>query len=188
MKTSYRVLQYLQSINKINHYAFISVTSQYEFEVPQNLLNYDNVSQYHSLSKANQMIIFDFPVYPVFIEGFILKTSVNRDPKNWVLEGTNNYESYTNLYTNANTLMCKLNYRGFCTSRVEKEFNTTHSGYFRQIRLRQTGVDSSNENMIVLSGIDFIGKIELTTYINTNKNHIFPSKTFLFTYLIYCNK
>ena len=170
---TYQVFDYLKLKNKIKQYTFFSATSQGKNNKPSNVINGKNETHYHSLSLPNQSLRIDFPISQVYIEKFRIKTSINRDPYHWLLEGSTDAVNFIELYDNDGIPLCDSwgkfdNVNTGCTEKVWKEFNVTKPDYYTSIKIRQTGLDSNNETYLVISGLEFIGRIHLyePTYIN----------------------
>ena len=107
----------------------------------------------------------DFPISPIFIESFYLLTAKNRDPYNWVLEGSNNTVDFITLYNNTNQKICEwekfdgLNDDCMNITKFEAGIPSELQGYYTSIRFRQAHLSSSNDNCLSINQIEFIGHI-----------------------------
>ena len=163
---SYRVIDYLKSKKVLDKYVIVSATSQFmETDDPYNLLDYESSSRYHSKDLPDQSIRIDFSISPIYIEKFILFNENNRDPYYWVLEGSQNRRDFSVIFPNNGVPMCQHGkFDGYtlgCVSRSRKEYNISQKGYYNSLRLRQTGNDPNGEPYLVLTGIEFIGTIQI---------------------------
>ena len=176
--SSYRIFEYLKKKRVIDYYLLVSAESELSVNgKPNNLLEWDSSPIYHSKNKINQYVRFDFPISMVYIENFSIKTARNRDPYNWVFEGSKDSTNFETLYENTAKKLCEwiefdnIGTRG-CTQIITHSFSVNNSDYYKSFRLRQTGSDSNNENFLVLSALEIIGSINLiqNTCI-TKRNH-----------------
>ena len=160
----YKVFDYLIHKKQVKQYLFLSATSQYLTRKPSNILKWDGV-HFHSLSGPNQTLRMDFPVSQVYIEKLKILTSINRDPTHWVFEGSEDGISFITLVDNTDGKpMCEWVTNGsllICNNNIENEFNVTTPGYYTSLRMRQTGLDSSGSQYLIVAAIEIIGKIRL---------------------------
>ena len=165
---SYRVIDYLRKRRKLQYYVFISAVANYDnVSVPTNVLVWETEYMYHSVDLPNQSLRLDFPIESVYIKNFSLKSAINRDPYNWNLEGSTDAVNFVTLYKNVNTKLC-VNWSDFdgyntigCLDNEIKEYDVEIPGYYKSIRIRQTGEDSNNQTILALSGIEIIGHIKI---------------------------
>ena len=155
-------------------FVFTSASSNYEYSViygdvgPHNVLDPSNSTIYHSdylIYPYFSYFRIDFPISPLYIESFYFLTGINRDPYNWVLEGSNNTVDFITLYNNTNQKICEWgpfdSQTPGCMNITKFEGNITEElrGYYTSIRFRQTNYSSANDNCLVINQIDFIGHI-----------------------------
>ena len=158
--SNYRIIEALFKKRK-NIYSYLIPSASSEFNLKTNVTNiiyWDSGIHYHSLDSSGSYFIINF-FKPVYVKEFIIKTSINRDPRNWVLEGSNDATNYVNLYTNSGTSSCGTWNSLGCTYRNEVQHEVTKPGNYINFRFRMTGVSSANDYYLVLFAIDFIGKI-----------------------------
>ena len=180
---SYRIIEYLKNKGKLKYYVFVSATSQHStISTPKNILDWDLSNIYHSQNEKYQSLRLDFPLSNVFIENFSIKTAVNRDPYNWVFEGSYDGTVFTTLYENKAKKLCE--WGAFdsvqtigCTENIVNNFNVNKQDYYKSFRIRQTGTDSNNENYLVFSALEIIGKIHLLSFSCYRKNILHFIKT-----------
>ena len=127
---------------------------------PWNLLKNDS-SIYHSSPGTGKWIRFDFAISPLYIKGFVLQSSYNRDPLNWVLEGSNDTINYIVIYTNSGTPLCPelIENQGvrMCKDLTAKEYYISKPVIYTSYRIRNTGMSSGDSGYLILSAVDFIG-------------------------------
>ena len=169
---SYRIIKKLKNANVLNYYAFVSATSIYIYpdgqmskNFPSNLFEWDIDNHYHSQNIENQSIRIDFTASKPYLEKILIKTTRNRDPYNWKVEGSQNGSEFIELYRNENTKLCDWGlFDGFaigCLENEEKSFELSQKDYYQSIKLMQIGFDSNNQRFLVLSAIDFEGTISI---------------------------
>ena len=163
---TYKVFEHIQKSRKnISHYVVESASSTYQNDYPKHLFEWSNNSRYHSLNANNSFFRFDFVLFPVYVEKFMLLSTKNRDPKNWVLEGSTDRVNFIELYNNPGVNLCdELTTSGVisCKNIYNKTYSINNTGYYQSIRFRNTGDSSTpNDFFIVLSAIEFIGRISL---------------------------
>ena len=134
-----------------------------DYEPPENLLFWDK-SRYHSIYGSDNYVRFDFLYDIPYIHGFKLKSSNNRDPYHWVLEGSKDGENFIELYNNNGIRLCDTwgkfdGYTVGCMNIEQKSYTIQKKGAYKSLRLRQTGLDSNNQKYLVLSSVEFIGYI-----------------------------
>ena len=148
--------------NVIKNFINVSGTqANVESEPPENLLFWNNL-RYHSIYGSNNYVRFDFLYDVPYIHGFMLKATNNRDPYHWVLEGSNDGENFTELYNNDGVRLCDTwdKFDGYifgCMTEEVKSYTIEKKGAYKSLKLRQTGLDSSDQMYIVLSSVEFIG-------------------------------
>jgi hypothetical protein len=112
-------------------------------------------SYWMSTNDPNSWICFDFKDRDVSLTNYTLKSGGADGwfPVNWVIEGSNNGMDWTTLDTQtAQTLRGKYVVDNFrCSSH--------RSEYFRCIRLRQTGKNSTGSDQLLLCNVEFFGKL-----------------------------
>ena len=127
---------------------------------PLNLLKNDS-SIYHSVSGTDKWVSFDFAISPLYLSGFILTSSQNRDPLNWVLEGSNDTITYKTVYTNQGEKLCPelINNNGIqmCAHHYSKEYTLNNPTIYTSYRIRNTGMSTGDSGYLILSAVEFIG-------------------------------
>ena len=154
-----------------------------DYEPPENLLFWDK-SRYHSIYGSDNYVRFDFLYDIPYIHGFKLKSSNNRDPYHWVLEGSKDGENFTELYTNDGEKLCDTwgKFDGGtigCMSDEVKSFIIEKKGAYKSLKLRQTGKDSNNEKYLVLSSVEFIGILFSHRRTCQHKQHVMCNLCFI---------
>ena len=125
---------------------------------------------YHSANIKDQSLRLDFPINDVYIEKFYLKSAINRDPYNWIFEGSKDAVNFIPLYNNTNKKLCdkwELVTEGDilgCPNNQEKEYSVDFPDFYKSLRIRQTGKDSSNQTILIFSGLDIYGNIKINTF------------------------
>ena len=165
---NYRVFEKLQQSNiSFSHYVFVSASSLLLEYHPMNVVDWSSSSMYHSLDVINTFIRFDFPTSPVYVEKFVLRSSINRDPYNWVLEGSTDSVNFITLYENIAKKLCDEwikfdSVNTGCKSIETKTYNLSEPGTFVSLRIRIFDSGSANNQyFLILSGVDFIGRINI---------------------------
>lgn len=158
-------IEILSSFNasSIKHFVRISGTKSIDEETaPLDNLLFWNSSAYHSISGNNNYVRFDFLFGAPYINSFKLMTIRNRDPYRWVLEGSKNGGNFVEIYKNDGVRLC--NDWGIfdgstigCLKSEYKSYAIQKQGAYKSIRLKQTGLDSSNQTYLVLAAIEFTG-------------------------------
>ena len=194
MVNSFNVIEYLNNKSILDYYVFISATSVFdsEYSRPTNVLNWSSIAAYHSLDEGNQSLRIDFPITDIYIEKFSIKSAINRDPLNWVFEGSTDAINFITLHQNENTSLCSEwgyfdpdNTTTGCLGYESKEYPVTQHGFYKSLRIRQTGLDSNGQNYLVFSGLEIYGHIKILSYsCNTSSFLIFNLLRLLFTAII----
>ena len=146
----------------------IRVTASSRQDVRDNLtykiVDYTWDGWFVTRNQPDSWIEVDFKKARVNVSGYSIRGNRNNDhnPESWVIEGSNDNLSWTNIDE----------IRGY------KFDSHTHVGvfeipagrrsdqYFRYIRLRQVDLNSSNEDYLVLTNLEFFGKIRTKTDVN----------------------
>ena len=180
MINSYRVFEYLKKKSKLKYYVFVSATTQYQSYKPNykpsTIFDFDTDYFYHSLNAPNQSLRLDFPLTDVYIERFIMQSATNRDPFNWIIEGSKDAVHFSTLYENVETKLCD-EWNIFdgenlgCTTKDIKSYENDQPDYYKSIRIKQTGKDSNNQTILAFSGLDFYGRIR-GAWINFYRNFL----------------
>ena len=171
---SYRIIQKLKKLNFLNHYVYISATSIYKNkygqlsgDIPSNLFEWDKTNYYHSQNIENQSIRIDFTASKPFLEKIIIKTTKNRDPYHWKVEGSQNGSDFIELFRNEGKKLCDWGlFDGStigCIEYKENTFELSQKDYYQSIKLTHTGLDSNRQKYLVLGAIDFEGTIHIKT-------------------------
>ena len=189
---SYEVFDYLRNRGSLNKFVFTSASSKLNESIgdvgPHNVLDTNNSTMYHSDCGAYQDFSYlriDFPISPIFIEKFYLLTAKNRDPYNWVLEGSNNTVDFIILYNNTNTRICEWglfddrNMGCMNITKFERDIPSELQGYYTSIRFRQTNFSSSNDKCLPINQIEFIGHINAYALTCLKKSFTFNTRLFV---------
>ena len=135
-------------------------------------MNWDDELIYHSLNNENSSFTLSF-FEPFYIEEFMLKTGRNRDPRYWILEGSEDGVTYVQLHKSNGDSLCgdwkALDAKGTkgCTEFTSKTFSADNPGFYTSARFRMFGKSSNDDDYLVLAAIDFIGHVKIR--INTCK-------------------
>lgn len=166
-----------------------SIYSDNQYYSSSKLLVWDNNELFHSKSESGGYVRFDFNYGAPYIEKFMLKSAVNRDPLNWVLEGSRDGIHFTKIYTNEGTKLCQWGLfdkvTTGCINKEEKTYELNRKSNYRSIKFKQTGLDSNNQSFIVLSAIDFIGNFHYIVSTYCKQNRRLNAFTFALMMLIY---
>ena len=144
---------------------FVYVSSRDVYNEQPTLLpiNLITSSYYHSERGLDRWVRFDFSISHVYLTGIELQSTKNRDPYNWVLEGSNDSINFKVIYNNTNTLICtelvtSINGIKYCANNDYKNFTLPSPVIYNSFRIRNTG-DSSNpgDYFLILNSVDFIG-------------------------------
>lgn len=126
---------------------------------PKNLVDYQNNSHYYSKDEPGVFVCFDFKSRRIQLSSYSIKTQSGGPNachlKNWVMEVSNDNKSWDEIdcRSNDSTLNGSNNIGIF-------KINRQSTGFYRYIRLRQTGVCWFNDYRIYFPFIEFFGKIE----------------------------
>ena len=136
-----------------------SSTFRQQCNTCQQVIDYGWHSYWMTDNLPNSWIQFDFKARRVCIEEYTVISSgaFGYDPVQWVLEATDDVtnENSWDIIDTRNTDEMKGLY-------VARKFRCTRANagqYYQFVRLRQTGKNSSGTDHLVLSEIDFFGKI-----------------------------
>ena len=165
--STYRIIETLRKKGlSVEQFVFTSASSIYQSYWPSTLLDWNDY-YYHSKREIGAYIRFDFTV-PTYIEKVVIRSAIQRDPRFWVIEGSVDTADFVGLYQNDDKKLCE-NWGVIgdiigCTENKDNVFDINQTGYYKSIKIRQTGPSSnSNEYIFILSAVDFIGHITIDT-------------------------
>jgi uncharacterized protein YqgQ len=130
----------------------------YHAHVAKNVLDLNTNSLFQVNNNPDGWICFDFKEKRVNLHHYSLRTRSDGDgnhPVNWVIEGSVDKTQWVELDRHIN---CP-DLRG---KNVSQTFSVSGTGFFRLIRLRQTGPDSLNQNYLTLSAFELFGIVRTT--------------------------
>lgn len=173
----YKIIEKLHRTKLLRYTVYTSSTSYHTTSVGQilsseKLIDLNN-SFFHSKGEINQSFRIDFINSHPYIEKILLTSPIQRDPYHWKIEGSTDGSYFDDLVINDGENLCKWGYPEVlqstppgigCEKNEEKEFDVLKPGYYQSIRMTQTGVDSNNEHYLILSEIEFIGRIDITPF------------------------
>jgi hypothetical protein len=125
---------------------------------PYEVCNYAKRSDWHTGNWATSWIQFNFKLRSIAIAYYVLRSrpQPTHAPRQWVLEVSNNECQWVTIDERDLTQTQELD-----GSSVTMGFECNHrnDGFYRFVRLRQTGPNSSDQNHLVLSRIEFFGRL-----------------------------
>lgn len=120
----------------------------------------DSKKGFHSRNEPNSWICYDFKENKVKLSHYSLQSHGHGGRSNnhlftWCIEGSDDMNDWEMLDTrNAEESVARSN----CTNTFQIN-KSKQNKYYRYIRLRQTGVNTCNNNSLVFSALEFFGKI-----------------------------
>lgn len=133
--------------------------------LPSKALEYENNYYYHSLDNGNyrneghiEWFCVDFKERKVKPYHYSIKScppgGVNL--QNWVLEGSNDGESWKDLDTqNGNKSL-----DGSSKANTFEVPNSQNNKFYRYLRIRQTGVNTENNYKLIIASLEYFGLIQ----------------------------
>lgn len=125
---------------------------------PKNLVDYDNNNCYESSNQENSKVIFDFKNRAIQLTNYSIKTYNNqqntRHLKNWTIEVSNDEDDWIEVdsHTNDDSVNDSYKVATFDTKELE--------GFYRFVRLRQTGENWIHDFDTYICQLEFYGKIK----------------------------
>ena len=123
----------------------------------------------HSVDTANSWMGYDLGSNrSLLVDRYLIRSRPDfngQHPSTWVLEGTNSVSANTVAAWNAatwETIDAQTGFTGFNGIDVNNSFVARKDTYYRYIRLRQTGANTSGSNFLTLGAIEFFGVLNLT--------------------------
>ena len=131
--------------------------SSNEYNQCHQLVDYGTISCWYTNSEPNSWVSFDFKEKKVSLSSYTLKSRTDFDyyhPVEWEIEGSNDESSWVSLDSR--------NTREQCGKGVVKNYscNKGNHGFYRFIRMRQTGKNSGGRHSLLLCQIELFGKLE----------------------------
>ena len=117
----------------------------------------DNDKFFWSENQENNWLCFDFNHYKIIPTHYTIKSIKNnndRHPKSWVIEGSNDKISWVPLDVQND---CSL-INGYCITHTF-DIKNDDEKEFKYIRMRQTGVNWYNDNVLVIGAFEFYGTL-----------------------------
>lgn len=139
----------------------ITASSIYSDYQPQNVIEYENNnSVFYSKEEKDSWIKFDFNKFKVNPSAYSLRSNDwggvgHWHPQNWVIEGSNDDTQWTILDTHTNDH--SIDDRSKSNTFIIQNKNNI---FYRYLRLRQTGLNTINNNTLIISAIEYFGTIE----------------------------
>ena len=137
--------------------AIIDITSSTWItdDEPANVIKYDSDELFCSENLPGQWICFNFIKNKLKIKGYTLQTYSFKENgphlKNWVLEGSNDNVTWKQL-----DLQCTQELNG---QNKYVKYHVQNNEAYQFIRLKQTGVNWANDNILILQAIEFFGEL-----------------------------
>ena len=128
---------------------------------PNNVVDSDSIDSYFYSSDSNSWVCFDFKNRKVKPTHYSIRSFKHGDAgwfhtQNWCIEGSNDKNNWKLLDNRVNDKSID----GRSASNTFKISNQLESDdFYRYLRIRQTGVNTHNENEFRFSAIDFFGSI-----------------------------
>lgn len=119
---------------------------------------------YHSNNSFLSWIRIDFLKYDVKVENVRIQLTTNRDPVNWVLEGSTDRNNFDVIYENNGASICdKPNEKEiyYCSYDAYKTFDVKHNIY-KSIRLRMTKKEPYGTYYLIIKKITIYGNIMMS--------------------------
>lgn len=153
------IINFLRKNSNYDIFGEIKVTSSsYEGENwnPKNVILYDDCDKiFGSVDKPNQWICFDFLDHKIIPANYTLKIHSGYQIINsWVVEASNDNENWDVIDKQRNCC-CLTDSRPSHTFKVANPNNKE----YRYIRIRQTGLNNSNHNYLILESVEFYGAL-----------------------------
>jgi hypothetical protein len=133
----------------------VSVTSSSvnSNHLAKHVVDFDSLLYAQTLHEANGWICYDLNENRVNVDHYSVRTRNDSDdnhPMNWIIEGSQDGHEWI-----------EVDRRNDCRELLGKSrsqtFPTSRTGYFRQIRLRQTGQNSSGYHFLTVSAFELFG-------------------------------
>lgn len=132
---------------------------------PSKALEYENNDYYHSLDNGNycneghiEWLCVDFKERKVKPYHYSIKSYPRggHNLQNWVLEGSNDGESWKDLDTqNGNKSL-----DGSNKANTFEVPNSQNNKFYRYLRIRQTGVNTGNDYKLIITSLEYFGLIQ----------------------------
>jgi hypothetical protein len=124
----------------------------------RHVADFENQSMFHTKNEANSWICYDFKDMPIEVTHYSIRTRRDRDTRHlrfWILEGSKDGLRWVTIDDRKNDT--SLNSQGaISTFSISEDLQEE----FRQIRLRQTGKNSSGDHYLVVNAIEFFGVLK----------------------------
>lgn len=125
----------------------------------KNAIDFDSNSYYQASTPRNEWIQFDFKEKKVCLSSYTIKARDDANvgsPQHFVIEGSDNGLDWIVLDNQNTTLLTNRN------SIHNFEVNQKQSGFYRFLRLRQTGNNIGNgKNNLTITAFEFFGSLKL---------------------------
>lgn len=141
----------------------VTSSSIYNEHFPKIVVDFnDNQHFYESLDKQYSWVKFNFQDKKVKPTHYSIKSrnagKGSRHLKNWVIEGSNtNYDNDWLILDTRNDVTALDGKNSTQTFEIQRELKQNDS--FRYLRIRQTGVNTSNDHYLTLSALEFFGSV-----------------------------
>jgi hypothetical protein len=122
----------------------------------RNLADFENRTFFATANTPDSWICYDFKNMLINLTPYtirICRDSNGYHLRSWILEGSIDCESWVELDRHWND--SSLNSQGAIVT-----FNVSSSTYYRYIRLRQTGMNSTGTHQLILNAIEFFGLLK----------------------------
>jgi hypothetical protein len=124
----------------------------------KTLVDFPNASEFHTANQPNSWVCYDFKEMKVIVSDYTIRArtcDVYHYPRNWILEGSCDGNTWTKLDLQENNETLQ-QIKQIATFKVTQWI---HHQPMRMIRLRQTGINSSNHHHLCLSGLELFGYV-----------------------------
>lgn len=151
--------------SNVNKEKIIDVSFSYNGNLQQhqaNLFDFNDDKKYfHSEDKPNSWVCYDFKERKVKLSHYSIRShgvsgKTNNRMKTWVIEGSNDNNKWEIIDKRENEESV-VDVSASNTFKINE--NTPTNDFYRYIRIRQTAVNSNNNNYLVLPMMEFFGTI-----------------------------
>lgn len=145
-----------------------SSISSFQNSYPKNAVDFDDIQSFYASQndKYDQWIQFDFKERKIVPTHYSIRTRSDNDncnPQNWCIEvsNTKNDNDWKVIDSRSNVLSIQKKNQ-IATFDINQQFSPNEC--YRYIRLRQTGKSTGNFNYLIISALEFFGKLIETNF------------------------
>lgn len=145
------IFNYLKNKSDLNNEVNMSYSSINNGR-SMNIFNYNSSDRFGSDNFENSWLRIELKNHQIIPTNYTIKTSSMRQPKNWVIEGSNDCSNWEIIDKNQNCSLMNGN-------SVTHTFNIdeSHHKKFKYLQIRQTGPNWENTNYLMIESIEFYG-------------------------------